>query len=275
MKEALNKQDKLFNILRELGDVVLAFSGGVDSTYLLWAALRTLGCEKVLAVTEASPIYPAEEAEEAKRIAGQLGVRHIVLNFEDIPETVRANPADRCYHCKKELFLHLKEIAEKEGFKHILDAANADDVGDYRPGLRAARELGVVSPLMDAGLGKEEIRYLSKIAGLPTWDKPSSACLASRFPYGTQIREDILKMVEKAEAFIKGQGAHYVRVRYHNSIARVEVDGDSIDRIVSMRDEIVKYLKSLGFIYITLDLEGYRTGSLNEVLAQDDENTLA
>ena len=261
-----NKLNKLKDILKSLDSVVIAFSGGVDSTLLSKVAYKVLG-DKSLAVTAKSETYTKSELEDAIGLAKEIGIKHEVIETSelDIPEFSH-NPADRCYHCKKELLKKLKEIAESKGFKHVVDGANLDDTGDYRPGMRAVNEMGVRSPLKEAELTKDEIRELSKCYGLPTWDKPSAACLASRFPYGTEITREKLNVVNDAEAFIKSFGIIQLRVRYHDQIARIEVSEKDMENLLKNRDQIVKKLKEFGFNYVTMDLQGYRTGSMNEVL---------
>jgi uncharacterized protein len=268
------KKKKLNNIFQEMGSVLVAFSGGVDSTFLLKTALDVLGGENVLAVTAASSTYPKAELEEARALASRLGVRHLVIESEEteIPEFVQ-NPPNRCYYCKRELFGKLKNIAEEQGLNAVVDGANLDDQSDYRPGSRAATELGVRSPLQEAGLTKDDIRQLSKALGLPTWDKPSFACLSSRFPYGTAISAEKLERVDAAERFLREKGFRQVRVRHYDYTARIEVAPSEIRRFFDdeLLAEVVKTLKSLGYTYITLDLEGYRTGSMNETLPESQK----
>ena len=261
-----NKLDKLKDILKSLDSVVIAFSGGVDSTLLSKVAYEVLG-DKSLAVTAKSETYTKSELEDAIELAKKIGIKHEVIETSelDIPEFSH-NPVDRCYYCKKELLTKLKEFAKSNGFKNVVDGANVDDVGDYRPGMRAVAELNVRSPLKEAQLTKAEIRELSKHYGLPSWDKPSAACLASRFPYGTEITAERLDTVGDAEAFIKSFGIIQLRVRYHDQIARIEVSEKDMENLLKNRDQIVKKLKEFGFSYVTMDLQGYRTGSMNEVL---------
>ncbi len=265
----MDKLAKLRGILESLRSVVVAFSGGVDSSFLLSMAKATLSEKNVLAVTAVSETYTRSELIQAKRFARLLGVRHEVIFTEELKDlNFTKNPVDRCYYCKGELFSRLSGIAEKQGFETVVDASNIDDKEDYRPGSRAKEEFKVRSPLQDAGITKDDIRRFSKKAGLDTWDMPSMACLASRVPYGMEIDRPTLKRIEKAEGFIKGLGIKQVRVRYHNDTARLEVEKKEIKKFFNQKfcDKIIKKLKGLGFKYIALDLEGYRSGSMNEAL---------
>ncbi len=251
--------------------VALAFSGGVDSTFLL-AVLARDPERRVLAVTVTSPLFPAREREEARALARHPAVRHLEIPWgEPLPEAVRANPPDRCYHCKRDLFTRILEVAAREGHGPVLDGSNADDPSDYRPGLRALRELGIRSPLMEAGLGKEEIRLLSRRFGLAIWDRPSRACLASRVPYGTPITPALLARIDRCEAFLEERLRGPVRVRAHGEIARIEVDPAEIPVLLGSRAEVVRYLAAQGFVHVTLDLRGYRAGSMNEALKEGPE----
>ena len=260
--------------LKAMGSVAVAFSSGVDSTFLLKAALEALGGENVIAVTASSCSFPERELKEAKEFCEKNGVRHIVCKSEELDiDGFRQNPKNRCYLCKHELFEKIWEIARENGMNAVAEGSNMDDNGDYRPGLIAVKELGVSSPLRQAELYKEEIRELSKEMGLPTWDKQSFACLSSRFVYGEEITESKLGMVDKAEQLLLDMGFHQVRVRIHGNIARIEVLPDEITKIVEEgnRTKIANQLKEYGFDYVTLDLLGYRTGSMNETLDEKEK----
>lgn len=267
------KITKLRRILHDMDRVLVAFSGGVDSTLLLKMAQDVLD-EKVLAITATSPTYPKREENEARSIAKKLKVKHRCIKTHELDnkQFVR-NPSNRCYLCKKELFSQLKLIAQRNGYQHIIEASNSDDESDFRPGLKALKELGIRSPLREAEFTKKEIRQLSKELKLPTFDKPSLACLASRFPYGQEIDQKKLTMVEKAEAHLHTLNFKQCRVRHHDSIARIEVDQEDLERFFdpTVRERINKRFKKLGFTYITLDLEGYRSGSMNEPLSPDEK----
>ena len=262
------KLERLRAQLREIGSAAVAFSSGVDSTFLLRVAHEELG-ENVVAVTARSHSFPKRELDEAAAFCAREGVRHEIIDSEelDIPGFAE-NPPDRCYHCKKAIFGKLIAFAQANGLAAVLEGSNMDDDGDYRPGRRAIMELGVASPLHDAGLTKAEIRALSKRMGLPTADKPSFACLASRFPYGERITAGGLERVERAEQWLMdaGLGLAQLRVRSHGDMARIEVPPADIPRLATRAEEIAAALKSFGFTYVALDLQGYRTGSLNETL---------
>ncbi len=266
-----DKIKKLKKILAGLDKVAVAFSGGVDSTFLLRVAKDTLGRRNVLAVTATSETYPSSELKEAKVLAKAMGVRHIIIKTKEFkdPRFIK-NPPQRCYYCKKELFSEIKKIAKREGFGYIVDASNYDDRKDFRPGSRAAKEKNVISPLKEARLSKKEIRGLSKKFGLSTWDKPSYACLASRIPYYETITREKLKTIEKAESILRGRfGFSQLRVRCHGRIARIEVMPKEIRKFFKgqVASDIAKCFQNLGFKYVTVDLQGYRTGSMNETLA--------
>ena len=267
--EAGERLERLETLLKPLRKVVLAFSGGVDSTFLLAVLCRDPD-RKVVAVTALSPTHPQQEQEEARALARLFSAEHREITGDEIHlEGFRSNPPDRCYHCKKHLFSKIEEIRRKEGCEAVLDGSNVDDLGDFRPGLRALEELGVRSPLQEAGLGKAEIRTLSHEMGLRTWDKPSLACLASRIPYGTEITEEALVRIDRCEAFLLKRIHGSVRVRVHGNLARIEVAPGAFQALLSQRDVLVDFFKEQGFAYVTLDLQGYRTGSMNEVLKQD------
>jgi uncharacterized protein len=263
------KLERLKTIVARCDGALVAFSGGVDSTFLLSVAKEVLG-GKLLAVTVAFPAVPAAEVRKAKALARSLKVRHLVVRADDVigMELFRANPPDRCYHCKTAILSKLIAIAQALGFPCILEASNKDDVKDYRPGHRAVKELGGKSPLSEAGLTKADIRALSKKRGLPTWNKPSAACLASRIPYGETITREKLERIEKGEAWLASLGFGAIRLRHHGALARIEVPGGEIPRLASgaLRGKVVAKMKALGFRYVTVDLEGYRSGSMNETL---------
>jgi len=265
------KSHRLEEILSNMGSVLVAFSGGADSTLLLRVAKDVLGSE-VLAVTARSAIYPSEEIEQAKTLAQNLKARHEIIETRELMNPkFFSNPKERCYWCKKELFTELSSIARENNLNYVVDGSNLDDLNDFRPGMKAARELRVRSPLQEAMLTKADIRSLSKSMGLPTWSKPSLACLASRLPYGTRITKDKLVRIDRAERFLKDLGFTHVRVRHHDTIARIEVSKKDIPALSNdkLRSQIVSRFKTLGYSYVTVDLEGYRTGSMNEVLMEN------
>ena len=263
------REAALVSRLRSWPSLIVAYSGGVDSAYLAYAASRALG-DRALAVTADSPSYPERHRAMALAIARDFTLRHEVIRTTELdrPE-YRANATDRCYHCKHELYTRLTAIARSRGFAAVADGSNADDRGDYRPGRRAAREFGVVSPLDEAGLSKADIRELSHAAGLPTWDEPASACLSSRIPYFSEVTDAKLRQIESAEAALRALGFRVLRVRHHGDIARIELGRDEMPRALDPAGggAIDRDLRALGFKHVTLDLKGYRLGSLNEGIA--------
>jgi uncharacterized protein len=268
-KPLADKLARLEQTLSSCGSALVAFSGGVDSTFLLSVASDVLG-PRLLAVTAASPVVQPDEVKGAKALAKRLGVAHEVIRTDEVMhEEYCSNPPERCYFCKQVLFSRLAALAKKRGLACVIEASNADDTGDYRPGIRAVRELGVKSPLIEANLTKAEIRALSRERGLPTWDKPALACLASRFPYGERITVEKLDQVFKGETYLHTLGFSSCRLRYYGKLVRIEVPPAEIDRLldVAMRRKIARGLKRLGFQYITVDIEGYRSGSMNETLS--------
>ena len=262
------KWDMLLEILRGYRSAAVAFSGGTDSTFLLRAAKEALG-EKMAAVTVISGLFPGRERKEAEEFCRQEGIRHVLCPVEELEiEGFRENPRNRCYLCKREIFGRIRKLAEEQGLACVAEGSNMDDLGDYRPGLQAIEELGIRSPLREAGLYKAEIRQLSREMELPTWDKPSYACLASRFVYGETITEEKLRMVDRGEQLLLDLGFHQMRVRIHGDMARIEVLPEEFPRLMEekTRTKVVRELKSYGFSYVTMDLQGYRTGSMNETL---------
>lgn len=260
------KQENLRRMLRDMETVAVAFSSGVDSTYLLKTAHDVLG-NGAIAVTANSCIFPERENEEARRFCAEEGIEQIILNTDVLEvEGFRENPKDRCYRCKSNLFAKIKKTAQDRGLAFVAEGSNLDDEGDYRPGMRAIAELGIRSPLREVGLTKREIRVLSKELGLPTWDKPSYACLASRFPYGETITVEKLSMVDRAEELLLRLGFRQMRVRFHGDVARIEVEPEQLPKIVSpeIAAQIRDRFHKLGFLYVAVDLDGYKTGSLNK-----------
>ena len=264
-----SKLCKLKDIIRNYQKVVVAYSGGVDSTFLLNVCVDVLGSKSIIAVTAVSDSYTMDELKYARSISKMLKVEHIILRTDEMsdPDFINNTP-QRCYHCKKHLFSKLKDIAGIRNIKHIIDASNIDDKSDYRPGRKAAKDFSVGSPLVEAGLTKNDIREYSKAFGLNSWNKPANPCLASRIPYGSKITKEKLKKVGKAEVFLKKEGLKIVRLRHHGDLARIEVSEKEIGKLMKKgrRRRIFKYLRGLGFNWVTLDLEGYRAGSLNEIL---------
>ena len=274
----MNLHEKYINlkkILADCGSIAVAFSGGVDSTFLLQTAYSVLGA-KALAITAAPAIVPPRELEEARAFCRERGIRQIVIPAEDLNiDTVRHNPPDRCYHCKKQIFGKIRELAAQNGIPWVAEGSNTDDTGDYRPGMKAIKELSVLSPLLEAGLSKADIRALSREMNLPTWDKPSFACLASRFVYGEAITDEKLAAVDRAEQLLMDLGFRQFRVRIHGTLARIELLPEDIPCAAEKktRETLFLKLKEYGFSYVTLDLAGYRTGSMNEMLSPAQQRT--
>lgn len=269
-KDLKEKYDGLKKYIRNLKSVLIAYSGGVDSTFLLKASLDAFNDKnKVLAVTARSSTYPEREYKEAVEYINELGGNHKVIISEELDiKEFCTNPVDRCYHCKKELYGRLKKIAVEEGYNAIIDGANADDTSDYRPGMKASKEMEVISPLKNLGFSKNEIRILSKYLNLKSWDKPSFACLASRVPYGTHITKEVLNKIEKSEEYLMKIGFKNIRVRFHNELARIEVAPEERKKFFNedLMDSVYDELKKIGFTYVALDLKGYRMGSMNETI---------
>ena len=265
-RELKNDWDSLVDRFRQIGPAAVAFSGGVDSGLLCAAAYRALG-SRMLAVTVSSPVESLGDVSSARVLASQVGFALRVVDYDDLnnPKFVE-NPPDRCYHCKLARFTTLLSMAAAEGYPCLVEGSNADDVQDYRPGRRAVAETGALSPLMELGLGKTRIRALARALGLAVWDRPSAPCLATRFPYGSEVTYTGLRQVADGEKFLLEMGFNSVRVRHHGSLARLEVDPAEIERLVSQRLQVSEFFKGLGFIFVSVDLAGYRTGSLNEVL---------
>lgn len=268
------KYDRLRSILRDMGSVVIGFSGGIDSTLLVRVATEVLG-RNALAVIGRSETYPTREFEEAIALARSFGSRYRVVDTEETDNLkFQENPPDRCYFCKNELFGKLGAIADEEGIRWIADGTITDDVGDFRPGMRAKNEQHVRSPLLEAGLSKDDVRAIAKSIGIPTWDKPSFACLASRFPYWQGITKENLMKIDAAETFLRDHGFRFFRVRHHDEkTARIELGPQDFHRVFddAFRTKLVAYFKTLGFLYVTLDLQGYRTGSMNETLSPEQK----
>lgn len=270
---AIKKKENLISHLKELPSLLVAFSGGVDSTFLLAVASDVLG-NRVTAVTASSYVHPITDRERSTKFTRERGIEHIIFISDEnsIPEFT-ANTSDRCYHCKKALCKKLRQIAQEKGITHIAHGINTDDLGDYRPGIKAAEEMGLIAPLVDADLSKDEIRYLSKGMKLSTWNKPSMACLASRIPYGSTVTKEKIAMIDKAEKILMDEGFSQYRVRHHGTVARIEVNPEEINRFMdaSFKKMIISGFKSIGFKHIALDLEGFISGSMNRALVQEVE----
>ncbi len=267
------KLENLKKILHDMQSVIIGYSGGVDSTFLAKVATDVLG-EKALSVAAISESFSEHERQEAEKLAQDLGLNYTTVETSELenPE-YRKNESNRCFYCKQELFVHLKQIAEQKGYTEILVGTNKDDLGDYRPGQQAAQLAGVRSPMVEADMSKDDIRLLSKEMNIPTWDKPAFACLSSRFPYGEEITKEKLTMVEKAESVLRELGFRQFRVRHHTHLARIEVPPEDMKKLVQHGKEVHERMKEIGYAYVAMDLKGYRSGSMNETLVQIDTST--
>ena len=265
--ESRDPLERLRGVVRELGSVLVAYSGGLDSAFVLAVAHQVLGPERCVALTAVSPSLPEREKQDAVRIASQIGARHELHESHEIHDPrYAANPADRCFHCKTELYSITSRRVQELGFAAVVNGTNLDDLGDYRPGLEAASRAGVRSPLVDAGLHKAEVRALAKQLGLAFWDKPAAACLSSRIPHGTEVTPERLSQIERLEDALHALGLRQVRVRYHGEVARIEVAREQLEQAFAERDAIDRAGKAAGFTFVALDLAGYKTGSLNQLL---------
>ncbi|HMD88871.1 MAG TPA: ATP-dependent sacrificial sulfur transferase LarE [Anaerolineaceae bacterium] len=264
--ELSSKWKSLFIELQQYQSAAIAFSGGVDSSFLAYMAFLALG-EHMVAITIQSALEPTGQVDLAANFAKTMGFKQVIIPYEQLQNPLfRTNPVERCYHCKTAILHTIWDYARNNNLQVVLEGQNADDQADYRPGRKAVQETGTFSPLANNGFTKAEIRWISKVLGLPIWDQPSSPCLASRFPYGVRITEQGLEQIARAEAFLHVQGFKSVRVRYHNDLARIEVMPDQLQKLLELRDEVVKHFKQIGFLYVSMDLQGYRQGSLNEGL---------